>query len=142
MAWWIWLVLGLVLFVLEALTPGGFFLVFFGVGAVVLGLLNLVAADLPFLVQGLLFVGISVVALLLFRRPLLARFQHGMPKGKVDSIVGETALALDEIPVGAMGTAELRGASWTAQNVGDIPIARSARCRIERVDGLTLHIRA
>jgi len=142
MAWWIWLVLGLVLFVLEAMTPGGFYLLFFGVGAIAVGLMTVAGMDVAFIWQGLLFVAVSVIALLLFRKPLLARFQHGMPKGKVDSIVGETAKALDEIAVGAIGTAELRGAAWSAQNVGDVPIARSTRCRIERVDGLTLHIRA
>ena len=33
MQWWHWAVLGLVLGLLELATPGGFFIVFFGVGA-------------------------------------------------------------------------------------------------------------
>jgi membrane protein implicated in regulation of membrane protease activity len=142
MGWWVWLLAGLVLFALEAMTPGGLFLLFFGVGAVAIGLLDLAGLHLAFAVQGLLFVVVSVVSLLLFRKPLLARFQHSMPRGKVDSLVGEMAKALEDIPAGAIGTAELRGASWTAHNAGDAPIAQSARCRVERVDGLTLHVRA
>jgi membrane protein implicated in regulation of membrane protease activity len=109
--------------------------------AVVVGLLDLVGLHSSFVVQGLVFVAVSVISLLLFRKPLLARFQHHMPKGKVDNLVGEMAKALDEIPVDALGTAELRGASWTVHNVGDTPIARSARCRVERVEGLMLHVR-
>lgn len=142
MSWWAWLVVGLVLFLLEAATPGGFFLVFFGAGAVLVGLLSLLGVQLSFEWAGVLFVAISTIALLLFRKPLLARFQRGIPKGKVDSMVGETAKALDDIAAGAIGTAELRGSSWTAHNVGDTTIARMARCRVERVEGLTLHVRA
>jgi len=39
------------------------------------------------------------------------------------------------------GKAELRGTAWNARNVGDTPIAESQRCRVERVDGLTLWVR-
>ena len=37
--WWHWLVLGLVLVVSEMATPGGFYIVFFGVGALAVGIL-------------------------------------------------------------------------------------------------------
>src|SRR5262245_38457539 len=90
-SWWAWLVAGLVFFILEAMTPGGLFLLFVGVGAVLIGLLDLSGIHLSFVVQGLIFVVFSVISVLLFRKPLLARFQHHMPKGKVDSLVGETA---------------------------------------------------
>lgn len=140
-SWWAWLVAGLVFFILEAMTPGGLFLLFFGVGAVVIGLLDLSGIHLSFVVQGLIFVAFSVISVLLFREPLLLRFQSHMPKGKVDSLVGETAKALHDIPAKGMGTAELRGASWTAHNLGEAAIPQSGRCRVERVEGLTLHVR-
>jgi membrane protein implicated in regulation of membrane protease activity len=34
MEWWIWILLGLVLLLGEIVTPGGFYILFFGVGAV------------------------------------------------------------------------------------------------------------
>ncbi len=141
LSWWAWLLLGLVLFSLEATTGGSLYLLFFGVGAVLIGLLELVGVHFTFVMQGLVFVAISVLAMLFLRRPLLTRFQHNMPKGKVDNLVGEVAKALQEIGVDGIGTAELRGASWTARNIGDAPIAESARCRVERVEGLTLQVR-
>jgi len=64
-----------------------------------------------------------------------------MPKGKVDNLIGETAQALEDIAVDAIGKAELRGAAWNAHNIGDAPIPGSTRCRVERVDGLTLYVR-
>ena len=141
MSWWTWLILGLVLMALEVVTPGGFFVVFFGVGAVIVGLLELAGLHMPLTVQGLLFLVTSVVAILVFRKPLLARFNKSTPAARVDAIAGETAQALDDIPVNGFGKAELRGAAWNAHNVGEAPIARAMRCRVERVDGLTLDVR-
>ena len=141
MTWWVWLVAGLIFFALEAASAGGFYLVFFGAGAVVVGLLDLAGLHLSELPAGLLFVAISVIALLLFRKPLLARFQRGIPTGKVDGLAGQMAKALEDIPVGGRGTAELRGSSWSAENIGTAPISRDARCHVDRVEGLTLYLR-
>ena len=44
MLWWHWIAFGLVLAGFEMLTPGGFFVVFFGVGALLVGLLQLARA--------------------------------------------------------------------------------------------------
>jgi len=142
LSWWMWLVMGLVLMVFELATPGGFFIVFFGVGAVIVGLLELVGLHMSLLLQGILFVVTSLVAITVFRRPLLERFNKKMPTGTVDAIVGETAHAIDEIPANGFGKVELRGAAWNAQNVGEQPIARGARCKVDRVDGLTFYVRA
>ncbi len=48
MAWWLWILIGLGLLVLETATPGGFFAFFFGVGAVLVGMaVALGAGGLP-----------------------------------------------------------------------------------------------
>jgi len=41
MDWWIWVLGGLVLLLAEVLTPGGFFVVFFGAGAILVGTIKL-----------------------------------------------------------------------------------------------------
>jgi membrane protein implicated in regulation of membrane protease activity len=64
----------------------------------------------------------------------------GRPQ-EVDSLVGETALAIDDIQVGQIGKAELRGTSWNARNVSENTLNRGQRCKVERVEGLTLCIR-
>jgi len=141
-AWWMWLLAGIALLGIEVLTPGGFFIFFFGAGALAVGLLALLGWQPGVPVQGLVFLALSVVSLLLFRKPLLERFQSSIPQKPVDSLVGETAVALEEIPAGGMGKAELRGSSWTARNLGDTPIQLKQRVRVERIDGLTLDVRA
>jgi len=83
------------------------------------------------------------VSLLFFRNPLLARMRRGTAAGtSIDSLVGETATPLEDISPDAIGRAELRGTTWTARNGDSLPVARGQRCLVQRVDGLTLWIRA
>ena len=143
MLWWLWLLLGLLLAGLELLTPGGFFVIFFGVAALVVGVLAGLDLAGPVWLQWLLFSLLSVVSLLCFRSPLLARMGRGTAAGSsVDSLVGETATPLEDIGPNAIGRAELRGAAWTARNGDPRPVTRGQRCLVQRVDGLTLWIRA
>jgi len=140
-SWWMWMILGLVLLVFELMTPGGFFIFFFGVAALLVGFLDLLGLHMPLALQGLLFSAAAVVSILAFRKPLMERFHYKMPKGKVDSMIGETAKAMDEIPLGGFGKVELRGTAWSVQNVGDSAIPRDGRCQVDKVEGLTLHVR-
>jgi len=140
MSWWLWVVLGLVLAAIELATPGGFFVIFFGVGAIVVGLLEAAGlASAPWL-QWLLFPIIALVALRLFRRPLLAMLSTSDP-ARVDSLVGEVAVAVADIAAGQHGRAELRGTTWQARNVADAGVLAGQRTRVVAVDGLTLDIR-
>ena len=140
--WWGWIVFGILLALLELTSPGGFFFLFFGVGAVLVGLLawmNILAE--PW-VQITFFSIFSVVASLVFRKPLLARFGPRTPDIPVDSMLGETAKVLDDIQAGAFGKVELRGSAWNAKNSGNELLLRGQRCKVERVDGLSLWVRA
>ncbi|HWP57972.1 MAG TPA: NfeD family protein [Candidatus Acidoferrales bacterium] len=141
MEWWVWLLLGLFLFLGELVTPGGFYIIFFGVGAIVVGILAGFGLAGPLWFQWILFTAISLVALWLFRDRLVEMTQ-APPRGDVDSLIGETAIVLEEIPAGAIGKAEMRGAAWSARNIGGRPLARGERCKVERVEGLTLWVSA
>ena len=141
MVWWLWLLFGLVLLILEVQGFGNFYLMFFGAGALLVGLLSAVdLVEAPWL-EWVLFTALSVVSLVLFRARLL-RSVADTTTTKVDSLVGETAIATDEIPPGGVGKAELRGTLWNAQNDMPAPIQKGTRCRVARVEGLTLWIRA
>jgi membrane protein implicated in regulation of membrane protease activity len=141
MDWWIWVLGGLVLLLAEILTPGGFFVVFFGAGAILVGALKAVGWAGPAWAEWLAFTVLSVAALVLFREPLMRRFR--LEQGKpVDRLEGETALVTEDVAPGGVGKAEMRGASWTARSSGAVALARGQRCRVERVEGLTLWLRA
>ena len=140
LTWWVWLLLGFLLFALELATPGGFFVFFFGVGAVVVALLTALGVAGPPWLQWMLFGVVSAASLLLFRKSLQNKIRRS-PTRQVDNIVGETAVSMDPIGVRQMGRVELRGTVWSACNAGEAAIAPGQRCAVERVDGLTLHIR-
>jgi hypothetical protein len=132
--------LGLVLGAIELATPGGFFVIFFGVAAVVVGLAELSGLGLPAWGQWLAFPILALVALRLFRKPLLAKLQpaSGAP---VDSMVTELAVPVAAIEPGQHGRAELRGTVWAAHNVSPTAVIAGQRCRVVAVNGLQLDIR-
>jgi membrane protein implicated in regulation of membrane protease activity len=137
--WWIWVVGGLIMMGLEAFLPTGFYFFFLGLAAVATGTLTWLGVVHTLFYQGLtalLSMGVVVAA----RRPVLARFKLS-PQNEVDSMVGETATALESIAAQGGGRVELRGTTWSARNLGEAEIPVRAKCRVERVDGLTLEVR-
>jgi hypothetical protein len=141
MPWWCWLLLGLALLGFETLTPGGFYFLFFGVASLLLGTLAGAGAGGPVWFQWLLFSALSVASLLLFRGPLLARMSRQERAGEVDSLIGEIAIVQDDLPPGETGKAEMRGTSWSVRNADQHLLRRGQRCKVERVQGLTLWVR-
>jgi len=141
MIWWYWMVLGLALLAVEMTTPGGFYILFFGLAALIVGtLVGLDVIQTDWL-QWLLFSVTAVLSLLLFRGPLLARLRdERMGQPPVDTMIGETAIPLAPLAVGETGKAELRGSTWTVKNVGSGHLKKGQRGKVTRVDGLTLWI--
>ena len=140
MTWWVWVILGFALMGLELFTPVGFFFLFFGVGALVVGILAGLGLAGPTWLEWLLFSAVSVLSLAVFRGPLLARTRARGSELVIDRLVGEIALPVEDLAPGAVGKVELRGTTWTAHNDGPVTLARGQRCRVTRVDGLTLGI--
>jgi membrane protein implicated in regulation of membrane protease activity len=132
--WWHWLALGLILVGLEMAASGGFYVIFFGIAAIAIAGLRLLDIGGPVWVQFLLFSVLSVGSLLLFRTPLLRWLQLDGQGAAIDSLVGETAMPLEDIAARAVGRAELRGTVWTARNAVDRPLLRGQRCVVVAVD--------
>ncbi len=141
MTWWVWMVLGLMLLGAEVLTPGGFYMLFFGLAALVVGAMTgLRLIDIEWL-QWLLFSGLSAGSLLVFRGPLRRLMKaEDAAAPAVDTMVGEAAFPLETIGPHAIGKAECRGTIWTARNAGPTVLAVRQRCRVDKVDGLTLWV--
>jgi inner membrane protein len=140
MDWWMWLAGGLALMVVELATPGGFFIMFFGLGAMTVGLLSRFGPIQTDWVQWLLFTLISLGYLLLFRRKLQQRFEPPPPPA-VDSLIGVLAVPQGPIEPGAVGRVEVRGSAWSARNVASATLAIGQRCTVVGVDGLLLAVR-
>lgn len=142
MTWWLWVLLGFVLLAVEVATPGGFVAFFFGLSALLVGALVAVEVGGPIWLQWLLFAGIAVAALALLRGPLQARFNLSGSARPVDSLVGELAIVIAEIPASGAGKVEMRGSSWNARSTMGQSLVNGRRCVVDRVDGLTLWVSA
>ena len=139
MSWWLWVLFGVGLLVVEMLTPGGLFALFFGVGALLTAVLA--AAGAGETAQWLAFPAFSLVLLGTLRRTLLKRLA-ARDAPPVDSLVGEEVLLLGDLPAGGEAKAELRGVPWSARAASGLALPKGQRCRVERVEGLTLWVRA
>jgi membrane protein implicated in regulation of membrane protease activity len=138
--WWHWLLLALFLLLLELAAAGGFYFIFFGFAALIVGLLAWVDAAGSMPTQVLLFSVVAVLSLVFFRRRLLVRVQPDPQAPPVDQLAGEIGTAVEDLLPGQVGRVELRGSSWAARNSSARPVVRGQRCRVRRVDGLTLEI--
>lgn len=135
-----WFAGGLLLMAAELATPGGFFIMFFGLGAMTVGLLSGFGVTRTDWVQWLLFTVISLGYLLLFRGKLQQRFEPPPPPA-VDTLIGVLAVPQDAIEPGAVGRVEVRGSAWSARNVASATLAIGQRCTVVSVDGLLLAVR-
>ena len=142
MEWWIWVVAGFLLLALELASPGGFYVFFFGCGALAVGLLAALGWAEPLALQGVLFAGVSVAALLFFRPLIVRRLSVGEGDAAVNDLVGARARARGAIAADGFGKVELRGTTWNARNIGETPIRPDQTCLVEWVEGLTVWVRA
>ena len=140
MSWWIWILIGVVLLGSELATTT-MHIGLFAVGAFVVALLVGVGLDIPLWGQLVIFTAVSIFSFL-FIRPWIVR-KLGLTKVRVvDSLVGEQAVALDEIGPAGLGKAEMRGSTWSARNIGETSLARGQRCVVAAVEGLVIHVRS
>jgi membrane protein implicated in regulation of membrane protease activity len=142
MQWWGWVTVGAVLLGSElTFVNAQFYLVFVGGAALIVGLLVLAGAAAADWVQWLLFAVLAGVSLVGFRRRVYARMYRKLPVINVGP-EGEIVTLPQTLPPGETCRLEHRGSSWSAVNGGQSTIAAGMQARIERVDGLTLVVRA
>jgi membrane protein implicated in regulation of membrane protease activity len=132
-----WLVLGILLLVLEMLTPGAFFIACLGVGALVASLAAL--AGFPMWVGWAVFFVVSF-ALVLFVAPLARRWMKIMPSAPVglDSFEGQVARVMEDVDPGT-GKGQVRlanGSIWLVAS--DQPIAKGVCVKIKGIAGTRL----
>lgn len=141
MQWWHWIVLGLLLAAAEMAAAGGFYVIFFGIGALVVGALSAFDLAGPLWMQIVLFSVVSLLGLAFFRGRLLRMWQVQPQSPAIDTLVGEIGTSAEALEPGAVGKVELRGTSWSAKNSSTKALAPGERFRVVRVDGLTLHVK-
>jgi len=140
MMWWQWMVLGLLLLGAEMAVDAQFYLIFLGGSALIVGLLVAIGLTIPIWGQWVIFSILAVGNLLFFRSRVYSKIRGDIPD-RFEGVDGEVALVEEEIAVGAVGSARLRGAIWQARNTGDGPIKAGSRAVVQSTEGLVLSIR-
>ena len=145
LVWWHWVVLGLGLGLIELFVPS-FFIIWFGLGALLVGLALLGAPDMAFTTQILLWTVASVVMTVLWFR-VFRKDGRKTRSGQADEVVGEVGVLVRAVePLGvASAQGEVRfqkpilGADvWPC--LADEPIAAGERVRVLAVDGQLLKV--
>ncbi len=141
--WWHWVVLGLCLTIAEMAIPA-FFVIWFGIGAVGVGLLLLLAPDLSVATQLLVWAGLSsllVAAWFRYFRPA-TRTTVGTSAANV---VGEVGLLVSDLSPYARGQVRFQkpilGADlWECY--AEQPLKAGERVRIVAVEGTFIKVEA
>jgi len=140
MSWFSWLVLGFALLAGEVLVSASFFLLFFGVGALIVGALAGIGVTFAPWLEWVVFAGISVALLVMFRNRLVSQRDSGGDSNDADSLVGVRGRVNGSIAPGARGQGEFRGSLWQVHNVGGTLLAAGDECEVRAVEGLTLAV--
>jgi membrane protein implicated in regulation of membrane protease activity len=142
MPWWGWIVCGVVLLVGEMIADAQFYLIFLGAAAVIVGVLGFAGLSGGIAMQWAIFGVLSVVLLVAFRARVYGRMRGaGADAPGHENIVGEIAIVRSDIGPGVLGRAELRGADWTARNVGTGVLHHGERAEVVKVAGLVIDVR-
>lgn len=139
MPWPMWILAGLALLVIEIHYTRDFTIFCFGAGALIVGLMTAFGV-LDIWAQWISFAALST-ALLFWAREWLRVKMLGRPgHAELENIVGQLAIPLDNLPPYGFGKAELRGTTWSAHNASHMNISRGQRCKVMKMNGLTLWI--
>jgi membrane protein implicated in regulation of membrane protease activity len=137
---WDWVIAGVILMALETMLPG-FFLIWLGFAALIVGLVNF-AWLLPWELNGILFAVLAIAAVIVGKK--LAR-RPGDDEATVDKLNQRTkaligrVTKLDQPIIGGEGKVRFDDAIWTAQGP-DLPAG--AKVVVVNVAGKVLSVEA
>jgi len=137
--WWIWMIIAAIFVVGEIFTMG-FFLLWFGVGAAVAGILAILGLGIGWQLGA--FVIISGVLFVISRR-FAERFSKKQPPGiGADRFIGKECVVLEEIDnMKNTGRVRLKKEEWRADSeTGDV-IPAGTRVEVTGLDGTHLVVK-
>lgn len=135
--WWHWMIAGLGLVLLELAIPA-FFVIWFGLGAMLVALVLFVSADLSLTTQISLWIVASLVMVVLWFR-VFKRSQHRTLSGTADGeVIGEVGLLVSAVAPFQQGRVRFQGPvlgsdEWVC--LADSTIAAGERVRVVAIEG-------
>jgi membrane protein implicated in regulation of membrane protease activity len=118
-----WFIIGLVLLLLELITPG-FFVFFFGLGAWITAVVCLIGnPDHITSFQMIIFAVTSVITLVALRRIIQKKFFYNKNKQSddvEDEFTGKEAIATVDFSSDKKGKVEFKGTTWSAESNSEV----------------------
>ena len=144
-AWVIWLIIAAIFVAAEVFTPG-FFLLWFGVGALAAAIMAILGVG-SFAAQMLIFLLVSV-ALVIASRTIFDRFLNrpadtNQLRSGIETIIGQVGMVV-ESSRGALneGAVRVYGSVWTAFPAeGERPLREGDSVTVERIEGNAIYVR-
>jgi hypothetical protein len=141
MAWWLWILIGLSLFVAEVFVPTDFFMLFIGVAAIAVGVGTSTGLLTSMWVQSVSFAVVAVAAVVFLRKPITRRLLSSDGDARsVGELVGDAVVLTEDLELGRVGKAELRGTTWSVRTLHEGVLTAGSRCRVDKVEGLVLWV--
>ncbi|MFK0086309.1 NfeD family protein [Pseudomonas sp. NPDC090755] len=140
MQWWIWLVFGFGLIVLELLLPT-FFILWFGIGAVLVSLVAYLAPSLQLDMQMLLWVAFSSLITVLWFK--VFRKKQPDTRWTADDVIGQVGLLTATVSEFQKGRVRfqkpiLGNEEWVC--IADAEIQSGERVRLTAIEGNTARV--
>lgn len=138
--WWILVVLGILLMVLEVITPG-FIVMWFGIALIVAAIPVYFQAPTEIVLAT--FAATLLLLTVFVRRIFISRFAHKSGvRTNVASLIGERAVVTEPIDkVRSTGKVRVNKEIWTAQAEQDEVIDLDQIVTVVRVDGVKLIVK-
>lgn len=135
---WVWVAITVICIVIETMTFA-LTTIWFAISAFVM--VFLAFTPIPFPVQLLIFVALSMI-LLIFTRPVL---QKKLNQKKIatnyERIIGQIAVVTKKITALDKGAIKINGMEWTAAIKEDNVLEEGSKCVIEEIAGVTAFVK-
>lgn len=133
----IWLIIAIVIFAIEALTVN-LTTIWFGLGAIVAMIFAAFGASSQF--QIIVF-AVATVILLIFTRPIAVKYIK-KTSTNIDTLIGKSAIVTEKIDnLKGTGQVKIDGNVWTARSENDFIIEEREVVEICRISGVKLIVK-
>ncbi|MFN3550531.1 MAG: NfeD family protein [Endomicrobiia bacterium] len=135
-----WIVVALLFFIIEILTPGVFLFSCFGIGAIVAFITSIFSNSL--ILQCIIF-ALSSVLSIYFLKPILMRILAPLTvKSNVESLIGQEGIVVEKIyGKKSMGIVKVDSELWRAVSENDEIIEKDEEVVVLKVEGVHLVVK-
>ena len=134
--WLLWFLLAIIFAIIEIMSTG-FFIIWFGIGALAAMVVSLLISSLT--IQFLVFTVISITLLLMTRKLTSKVTNQQIIRTNVDSVIGKIGMVTEDIPaLESPGIVKVGGEMWSAISSDSRPIKKGHRVEVLQVKGVRL----